>query len=155
MSKAAKAVLDARDEVLFVLVTGRDISDAFTVLASAAAGTRDAQPYLDELLALAADAYRLTGASPDEPIDASSLVATYLPEYEYRGKVEHRNLRYALTYPALRAAGLDVNVWDDISYWRAELWPSLLHAILAYLRIAAERTGKPVADLAAHLQQHP
>jgi hypothetical protein len=61
-------------------------------------------------------------------------------------------LRFALTYPALRAAGLDVDPFDEVSYWRSAVWPYVLQAVLAYLRIAAERTGKPVSDLAAQLQ---
>jgi hypothetical protein len=121
------------------------------VLASATFGNRDAQPHVEELLELAVDAYALTSASPDAPIDLAGLAERYLPEYEHRGKVDHRNLRYALTYPALRAGGLHPNIWDDVIYWRSPLWPYALHAVLAYLRIAAERTGSPVNELARQL----
>jgi hypothetical protein len=102
---------------------------------------------------LAVDAYALTGASPDQPIGLAGLAERYLPEYEYRGKVDHRNLRYALTYPALCAGGLHPDIWDDLIYWRSALWPYALHALLAYLRIAAERTGTPVEELAQQLER--
>lgn len=153
MTGNAKTMLDARAETLTVLASGGDLDDAHQVLAVAAIGRRDAQPYLEELLALAADVYMLTGAGPDQPIEFAGLAERYLPDYEYSGKVDHRNLHYALTYPALRAGGLHADIWDDVSYWRSQVWPYAQQAILAYLRIAAARTGRSVEDLARQLQE--
>lgn len=152
MTGKTKTTLDARAETLSVLASGGDLDDAHQVLALAAIRRRDAQPYLEELLDLATDAYMLTGASPDQPIELAGLVERYLPDYQYSGKVDHRNLHYALTYPALRAGGLHPDIWDDVSYWRSQVWPYAQQAVLAYLRIAAARTGTSVEDLAKQLQ---
>jgi hypothetical protein len=148
-----KTKLDARAETLKGLASGGDLDDAHEALALAAIRSRDAQPYLEELLDLATDAYVLTGASPDQPVELAGLAERYLPEYEYSGKVDHRNLRYALTYPALRAGGLNPDIWDDVVYWRSQVWPYAQQAVLAYLRIAAARTGTSVEDLAKLLQE--
>ncbi len=152
MTGNTKTKLDARAETLKGLASGGDLDDAHEALALAAIRSRDAQPYLEELLDLATDAYVLTGASPDQTVELAGLAERYLPEYEYSGKVDHRNLRYALTYPALRAGGLNPDIWDDVVYWRSQVWPYAQQAVLAYLRIAAARTGTSVEDLAKLLQ---
>jgi hypothetical protein len=152
MANLSTAKLDPRGEALQVLAAGGDLDDARLVLASATFADRVVQPYAEELLELAVDAYALTGAGPDAPIELAGLAQRYLPEHQYRGNVEHRNLRYALTYPAQRAGGLHPNNWDDLIYWRSPLWPYTLHAVLADLRIAAEHAGSPVNELAQQLQ---
>jgi hypothetical protein len=107
------------------------------------------------LLELASDALMLSNASRVHPIDYQDLLKTHLQEYEYRGKVDHRSIRYALTYPAARAGGLQPDFLDDISWWHVQLWPYALQSLLAYLRAAADLTHRSFTDLAHQLaEQH-
>lgn len=148
---ATAQTLDVRSEALRSLREGRDLDELRQLIAREQLHSRRPDAHLDALLSLAVDVYGLSHAMPDEPIHMQSLVETYLPEYEFRGKVDDRNLRYALTYPALLAGGLKPDLARDLYYWRSELWPYVLHAITAYLRIAAERTGRTAGDLARDL----
>jgi hypothetical protein len=152
MTDQTAPTLDVRAEVLRALTAGDDIDVAHEKIAIARVTNKSAQPYLEELLDLATEIFILTGAGRDDPIAMEGLADTYLSEYEFRGKVDYRNLHYALTYPALRAGGLHPDLWDDISYWQSDVWPYALHAVVAYLRIAEERTGMPVPDVAARLE---
>ena len=143
--------LDVRAETLRALREGRDLDDLRRLVAREQLHSRRTDAHLDTLLSLAVDVYRLTQATREQPIQMHGLADTYLSEYEFRGKVDRRNLRYALTYPALQVGGLDPDLADDLYYWGSELWPYVIHAITAYLRIAAERTGRDARDLARDL----
>jgi len=103
------------------------------------------------LLELATDVLTISGATRDRPIDYQDLVKTHLTDYEYRGKVDHRSIRYALTYPAMRAGGLQPDFLDDVSWWRTQLWPYALHALVAYLRAASALTGASSEGLVGQL----
>jgi len=140
--------IDARAETLRALREGRELDELQQLIARDQLQTRRPGTHLDALLALSVDAYALTQASREATIPMAGLIETYLAEYHFHGKVDHRNLHYALTYPALVHAGLQPDLDGDLYYWRSELWPYVLHAITAYLRIAAERTGRQVRDLA-------
>jgi len=107
------------------------------------------------LLELAADALTISNAGRAHPIDYQDLLKTHLHDYEYRGKVDHRSIRYALTYPAARAGGLQPDFLDDISWWHVQLWPYALQSLIAYLRAAADLTHRSFTDLARQLaEQH-
>lgn len=140
-------MIDARAEALRALRDGRDLGDIRQVIAHEQLRSRRPNAHLEELLALAVDIYGLTEASRGQPIQMAGLVETYLSEYEFRGKVDHRNLHYALAYPALVRGGLTPDLDGDLYYWRSDLWPYVLHAISAYVRIAVERTGRSPQDL--------
>jgi len=150
---ARQVQVDARGEVLRALAGGGDIDDVRISLAKrgSLSPRRGAEPFLGDLLDLTIEAFELCGASPDLPISMRDLEETYLAEFEFRGKVDHRNLEYALRYPALIHSGITPDLDGDLYSWRSELWPYTLYAILAYLRIAAERSGRSVADLAGEL----
>jgi hypothetical protein len=147
-----KTRTDARDQTLRVLRSGGDAEEIRRNLATdQLQGRRHREPFLDALLDLLVEVYALTAVSRDHPIQMEGLVETYLAGYEFRGKVDHRNLHYALTYPALIHGGLEPDLGNDLYSWRSELWPYVPYAIEAYLRIAAERTGMSAVELAARL----
>lgn len=143
--------IDARAATLSALREGRDLDEVRQLIAHDQLQTRRPGTHLAALLALAVDAYALTDANRESSIPMARLIETYLAEYAFHGKVDHRNLHYALTYPALVHGGLQPDLDSDLYYWRSELWPYVLHAITAYMRIAAARTGRNVRDLAHDL----
>jgi len=141
-----------RAETLRVFRDGGDADDIRQILAAdQMKAPRILDPYLDALLDLLVEAYALTGAMPEQPIELEKFLDRYLGEYEFRGKVDDRSIRYALKYPALIRGGVTPDISGDLYYWRSELWPYVLYAIQGYLHVAAERTGKSVPDLARSL----
>ena len=145
-------IVEVRATVLRVLRAGGEADEVRQILATdQQKAPRVLEPFLDPLLDLAVEAYGLIGASTTSPIRMEGFVETYLPDYDFRGKVDNRNLHYALTYPALIHAGLEPDVGSDLYHWRSEPWPYMLYAIEAYLRVAAERSGRPMPDLAGDL----
>ena len=144
---------DVRAVVLRGLAAGADPDDLRLELI---AFQRDYDHTMAEvLLELATDALTISDASRDHPIAYQDLLTTHLQDYEYRGKVDHRSIRYALTYPAARAGGLQPDFLDDISWWHVQLWPYALQSLLAYVRAAAVLTDLSVTDVARQLaEQH-
>jgi hypothetical protein len=146
-------MIDARSEVVRALRTGGDLEDVRLHLAwdDERKRTRRGEPFLGQLLDLLVEVYALTGADRSRPIRMEGLVETYLGDYEFRGKVDHRNLHYALTYPALVHGGLEPDLGSDLYYWTSDLWPYVLYAIQAYIGIAAARTDRTVEAIARDL----
>lgn len=98
------------------------------------------------LLELAADALELSGASRQAPVDYEGIRERYLPEMELRGKAAHHRSDYALRAVTMIRAGIAPDLLDEVSWWNAnDLWVWSLYALLVFVRIAAERTGAPVA----------
>jgi len=138
-----------RAETLRILRAGGDADEVRQVLGQdqAHAG-RVLDPYLDALLELLVEVYALTGATRAQPIQLEKFLDRYLGEYEFRGKVDERSIRYAPSYPALVHGGVVPDISGDLYHWNSEMWPYVLYALQGYLRVAAERTGKTPSDLA-------
>ncbi|MGH9246951.1 MAG: hypothetical protein ACRD29_22070 [Acidimicrobiales bacterium] len=97
-------------------------------------------------LALAADALNEAGASRDNPIEYENIRETYLPEFEFHGRSDHRKSHFALRAAAMIHGGVSPDLLDEVIWWSSDdLWVFSLYALIAYVRIAAERTGEPVA----------
>jgi hypothetical protein len=152
MARKTMSPGDVRAETLRVFRAGGDADQINEILATDhLKARRILEPYLDPLLDLLVEVYALTGATREQPIRMEGFVETYLGDYQFRGKVDHRNLHYALTYPALVQGGLEPDIGADLRYWNSEVWPYALYAIEAYLKAAAERTGQAVTELAGQL----
>ncbi len=97
------------------------------------------------LLALAADALDEAGASRDHPISYEGLRERYLPEIEFRGRVEHHKSHYALQAAAMMHGGVEPDLLGEVTWWSSDdLWLWSLYALIIYLRVAAERTATPI-----------
>ncbi len=104
------------------------------------------------LMELTADALALAGAERDSPFVYRELLATHLPEVEFRGK-EHRRIQYAILTAFAVHGGLEPDLLDEVTYWIEQYWQYALFAAVAITRACADRSGTPLetfmADLAA------
>jgi hypothetical protein len=122
---------------------GTDLSDLRAELASLHP-KHDVFP-AEILLDLAADAIEESGASRHAPIEFETLRDRYLPESDARTRAHHYKSLYTRRAAAMIRAGLDPGLLDEISHWRNDdLWTWSLDALLVYLRVAAERTDRPL-----------
>ena len=104
------------------------------------------------LLELAADALELSGASREQPLDYEGIRERYLPEFEFRGKTHHRRSHYALGAAAMIRAGVRPALLDEVMWWDTnDLFVWSLYALVIYIRVAADRTGDPVAVVCERL----
>jgi hypothetical protein len=104
------------------------------------------------LLELAADAIEESGASRSDPIDYEDIRARYIPEAEFRGRNEHHKSHYALQAAAMIRAGVQPDLLGEIYWWNTDdLWEYALYAFVVYVRVAAERSGRSVAEVCARL----
>jgi hypothetical protein len=103
-------------------------------------------------LGLAADAIDEAGASRQEPIEFDDIRERYLPECTAHTKAQHQHSKYALRAAAMIRGGVDPGLLDEIIWWQSDdLWMWALDALVVYVRVAAERTGVPVAEICARL----
>lgn len=107
----------------------------------------------DALLDLAASALGLAVPHGAEPLEYADLRPRYLPEVEFRGRVEHRNSQYVLYAAACRRGGLDPDIDSDTGWWGAPLWLYAAYAVVIYARAAAERLGCDVPAVAERLRE--
>ena len=106
----------------------------------------------EELLELAAAAIEESGATPDVPIDYDGIREHYLPELPFSGKAQHHKSHYALSAAAMIRGGVYPDLLGEISWWRNnDLWWYAFYALVIYLRIAAERTDRPIEAVAQAL----
>jgi hypothetical protein len=107
------------------------------------------------LLALAADALDEAGATRESPVPYEGIRERYLPECGFRGRNDHRKSHYALTAAAMIRAGVQPDLLGEVVWWSTDdLWLFSLYALVAYLRIAAERTGLAMAVLCTRVAEH-
>jgi len=106
----------------------------------------------EELLELAAEAIAESGATTAEPIDYEEIRERYLPEHPFSGKEQHHKSHYALSAAAMMRAGVYPDLLGEVGWWRNnDLWSYSFCALVIYLRIAAERTGRSSGDVARAL----
>lgn len=142
------------DEVARVALAG--ISDGLSVpdvLASIIEPVGDDSIGAGEcLLELAAVAMSLTGASTEDRLPYAGIRERYLPEVEFRGRYQHHKSHFALRAAVLLAAGVDPAVEDEIRFWsQLDLHVWALYALIVYVRAAAHRTGRSVAEICAEV----
>jgi hypothetical protein len=103
-------------------------------------------------LELAADAIDQAGASREQPIEFEGIREQYLPECTAHTKAQHQHSQYALRAAAMIRAGVDPGLLDEVIWWQSDdLWVWALDALVVYSRVAAERTGVPIAEICKRL----
>jgi hypothetical protein len=109
----------------------------------------------DVLLELAADAIAESGVTRAEPLEYEGIRDRYVPEYEFRGKRAQHMSHYALMAAAMIKAGVYPDLLDEADGWGIEdMWRYAFYALVVYVRIAAERSGRSVEQVATVLAQH-
>lgn len=104
------------------------------------------------LLALAADALELAGATRENAITYEGIRERFLPECEFRGKHDHRASHYALAAAAMICVGIQPGLLDEVIWWpHNDLWRFALFALVIYVRVASERTGEEPATIARRI----
>jgi hypothetical protein len=103
----------------------------------------------EELLELASNAIEESGAMPADPIDSEGIRERFLPDHPFSGKTQHYKSKYAISAAAMIHGGVYPDLLDDAAWWQADdLWIYSFFAFLLYVRVAAERTGQPVEEVA-------
>jgi hypothetical protein len=97
----------------------------------------------EDLLQLAADAIDESGATRDLPIDSENIRERFLAEHPFSGKTQHHKSKYAISAAAMIHGGVYPDILSDAAWWEADdLWIYSFFALLIYVRVAAERTGR-------------
>ena len=108
----------------------------------------------DVLLELAADALDVAGVTRAAPLEYAGIRERFLPECEFRGNTDHQKSHYALRAAAMIHGGVRPDLGEDAGWWRVGNLPLFaLFAFVAYVRIAAERSGEPVAVIARRIAE--
>jgi hypothetical protein len=132
------------------IATGRDVDSMLGELAPLHPknNTFPGEVFLE----LAADALEEAGVSRSDPVDYEGIRERYLAEVPFRGRSEHHRSHYALGAAAMIRAGLRPDLLGEVIGWSSDnLWVYAFFALVIYLRVAAARTGRPVAVLAQDL----
>ena len=142
-----------RDEALRRLLSGLVAGDdVFELTASVADlhpkyNTFPGEVFMD----LAADALESADATRNEPIPYEGLRETYLPECEFRGR-DNLRIQYAILTSASVRGGLEPDLLDEVTWWRADdYWRYALYAAVALIRAGAERQGVTIAQMVERL----
>jgi hypothetical protein len=106
-------------------------------------------------LRLAADALDWSGASRTDPVTLEGMRERFLPECAFRGR-DNSKLQFAVLAAAAQHGGAEVDLLDETAWWQTDdFWQYALFAAVAYIRIAADRTGVPVPQVCRDLVQRP
>lgn len=103
------------------------------------------------MLELAMSALDLASVPGCEPLQYEGLRERYLPEVEFRGRVEHRNSQYALYAAACIRGGLQPDLLNDAGWWQTRLWIYAVYAAVIYSRAAADRRSSTLGQVARDL----
>lgn len=96
------------------------------------------------------DALDLAGVTREEPVPGEVL-ERYLPECSFRGRDNHK-VGYAVLATAPRRGGVDVDLLDEVAWWRTDdFWYYARCAAIALIRAAADRSGESAAQFATRL----
>ncbi len=78
----------------------------------------------------------------------------HLPEYRFRGKSEWHKSHYALMAAAMIRAGVYPDLLDEADGWGIDdMWEYAFYAVVLCGRVAAERTGRPLEQVASALAE--
>jgi hypothetical protein len=103
------------------------------------------------ILELAVTALDLASAPGSAPLEYEGLREHYLPEVEFRGRIQHRSSQYALYAAACMRGGLQPDLLNDAGWWQTRLWIYAVYAAVIYSRAAAERRSTTVEQVARDL----
>lgn len=108
----------------------------------------------EELLELASDAIDESGTTPPSPIDCEGIRERFLPAHPFSGKTQHYKSKYAISAAAMIHGGVYPDLLDDAAWWEADdLWIYSFFALLLYMRVAAERAGESVEEVARSIAE--
>ena len=145
-----------RDEALRRLLSGLVAGDDVFELAASVAdlhpkyNTFPGEVFMD----LAADALEIADATRNDPIPYEGLREIYLPECEFRGR-DNRRIQYAILTSASVRGGLEPDLLDEVTWWRADdYWRYALYAAVALIRAGAERQGVTIGQMVEQLADH-
>lgn len=105
------------------------------------------------ILDLAVTALDLAASASTGRLEYYGLRERYLPEIEFRGRVEHRNSQWAIYAAACLHGGLEPDVGGDTGWWGSPLWMYTSYALTLYSRAAAERLNVTVPNVAQRIAQ--
>ena len=150
MAQAKDAVEKNRAEAVRVALSGLASGDDPEATVDKLADLYRDDPFAGEdLLRLAADAIEESGASANDPIDYAGIRERYLPECRFSGKRQHHKSHFGLTAAATLRAGVFPDLDSEADYWGTEgFWAHAFYALVIYVRVAAERTDRPVEEVA-------
>jgi hypothetical protein len=149
----SKDAAGARQMLLDGLAGDQDIFEVMTGLAPL-------HPRYDTFpgevfLRLGADALGRCGASQANPVPLARIRERFLPECSFRGR-EDRKLKFAVLAAAAVHGGVAPDLLDEVRWWQTDdFWQYALFAAVAYIRVAADRTGVPVGQVCRELAQIP
>jgi hypothetical protein len=103
------------------------------------------------LLDLAVSALDLASVSGSAPLEYEGLRERYLPEVEFRGRVEHRSSQYALYAAACMRGGVQPDLLNDAGWWQTPLWIYAVYATVINSRAAADRRSTTLEQVARDL----
>ncbi len=103
------------------------------------------------MLELAVTALDLASVTGFAPLEYEGLRERYLPEVEFRGRVEHRSSQYALYAAACMRGGLQPDLLNDAGWWNTRLWIYAVYAVVIYSRAAADRRDTTIEHVARGL----
>jgi hypothetical protein len=144
--------VDAVRFVLLGLVTGEDLDSIMGRLDGLHLPNNTFPA--DVLLELAAEAIAESGVTQAEPIEYEGIRDRYLPEYGFRGKLQQHKSHYALMAAAMIRAGVYPDLVDEAYGWGIDdMWEYAFYALVLYGRVAAERSGRTLEDVATALAE--
>lgn len=145
--------VDAVRFVLLGLVTGEDLDSIMRRLDQLHPANNTFPA--DVLLELAADAIAESGVTQAEPLEYKGIRDRYLPEYGFRGKRAQHMSHYALMAAPMIRAGIYPDLLDEADGWGIEdMWHYAFYALVVYVRIAAERSGRSLEEVVTVLAEH-
>ena len=106
----------------------------------------------DAFTELAADAMGLAGVTRSEPVSLDDFAERYLPEFEFRGNTAHQKMRAALNLVMAVHGGVVADYFGVAGWWQRQdlSWFAFVTLVLM-VRVAAERTGRPVTEVCSEL----
>ena len=141
---SAQDAQHAVDCLLTALASGGDVLEALDEI-------RPLHPRNDTFpgevfIRLAADAMAEANVCRDHPISEEGLLATHLPECEFRGR-DQAKIRYALLAATAVHAGIEPDLLGEVVGWRPDdFWSYAGLASVAWIRALADERS---VDLAA------
>ena len=103
------------------------------------------------VLEVAVTALDLASVTGLPPLEYEGLRERYLPEVQFRGRVDHRSSQYALYAAACIRGGVQPDLLNDAGWWNTPLWIYAVYALVIYIRAAAERGGATVEQVVREL----
>jgi hypothetical protein len=75
----------------------------------------------------------------------------FLPECTFRGR-ERGKLRFAVLAAAAVHGGVEPDLLEEVAWWQTDdFWQYALFAVVAYIRVTADRAGVPVPEVCREL----